>query len=187
MLSISSRDSRSVRFISSPPATSADQHHHTHRGQHQVLPALHGEPPTGRRIGRGCVIGLSAPRGPPRCRRSGRRVHRRVSQASSMSASTNSGPGRAACERANSSNPSSPRRSLPLARMPLEESVGEQHQARALGPFHLVIFPFAGSSGQAPGRRAARAIPPSRRRAAAFPDALREPRGTGTPRVEWRG
>ena len=28
------------------PGHQAGQHHHTHRGQHQVLPALHREPPT---------------------------------------------------------------------------------------------------------------------------------------------
>ncbi len=99
------------------------EYDHTHRGQRQVLPALHGEPSPWLRPGRAHLVdrstrttAISSVNPPCACARF---------EAASMSASTNAGPGRAASERATSSNPSSPSRSLPSPGVPLEEAVGE--------------------------------------------------------------
>ena len=101
----------SVRFISTAPATAPASTTCTHHRQHQVLPALHGSESasltaTSLHADDRDVVGEAAV------------CPCAVSRPRSISASTNSGPGSAASERAISSSPSSPSRSSPRPEWP---------------------------------------------------------------------
>ena len=124
------------------PGHQTGHDHHSHRGQHQVLPALHGEPPTmqphpGDRSTRTTAMSSVSP--PWVCARCA---------ASSMSASTNAGTGQIRKRARQFEQPVLAEAFVATPRVPFEKSVGQQDQPGALGPFHLVILPIAGSQPQ---------------------------------------